>query len=233
LNIEQSREVTVMQQRIRQRQVWRYVSLALVFMLTLAAPAGAIVKELSNDSFSGIGSVSCQVGFVEAESAAVKLTADPGDYPYQILKVRMHICPASTSGNIVLRLSEDNTGTVLPGPVLYQEIVQITGSDDALNEINLSANNIIVASGSVRVELEWLQDSPPGVSNDLDGFVPNSNYIYAWIDPPGFWSWFYANQLGVTGDWIIRMEIETSAEPPIFVDGFESGDTTEWSATSP
>jgi hypothetical protein len=59
--------------------------------------------------------------------------------------------------------------------------------------------------------------------------VPNANYIYA--NPPG--AWFFANQLGVMGDWIIRMEIETGAESPIFVDGFESGDTTEWSATSP
>jgi len=164
-----------MQQRTRQWQVWRRVSLAMILTLTMAAPVGAIVKELSNDSFSGIGSVTCQVGFLEGESAAVKLTADSGDYPYQILKVRMHICPASTAGHVTLRISEDNTGTVLPGPIIYEEIVQVTGSDDALNEVDLSANNIFVDSGSVRVELEWFQDSPPGVSNDLDGFVPNAN----------------------------------------------------------
>ena len=218
-----------MQQRTRQWQVWRRVSLAMILTLTMAAPVGAIVKELSNDSFSGIGSVTCQVGFLEGESAAVKLTADSGDYPYQILKVRMHICPASTAGHVTLRISEDNTGTVLPGPIIYEEIVQVTGSDDALNEVDLSANNIFVDSGSVRVELEWFQDSPPGVSNDLDGFVPNANYIFA--NPPG--AWFYANQLGVTGDWIIRMEIETDAETPIFADGFETGDTIAWSDTTP
>ena len=217
-----------MQQRTRQWQVWRRVSLAMILTLTMAAPAGAIVKELSNDSFSGIGSVTCQVGFDEGESAAVKLTADPADYPYQVLNVRMHICPASTSGFIILRLYEDNTGTVLPGLLLYEEIVQVTGSDDALNEVDLLANNIIVASGSVRVELEWFQDSPPGVSNDLDGFVPNANYIYA---VPGIW--FYADQLGVLGDWIIRMEIETDAETPIFADGFETGNTIAWSDTTP
>jgi len=141
----------------------------------------------------------------------------------------MHICPASTSGFVILRLYEDNSGTVLPGAVLYEEIVQIAGSDDALNEIDLSANNIIVSSGSVRVELEWFQNAPPGVSNDLDGYLPNANYIYA--IPPG--SWFYADQLGVPGDWIIRMEIDTAAETPIFTDGFETGDTTAWTSTTP
>ena len=66
------------------------------------------------------------------------------------------------------------------------------------------------------------------VVNDLDGYVPSVNYIYA---DPGVW--VYANVLGVTGDWIIRMEIETDAETPIFADGFETGDTTEWSDTTP
>jgi hypothetical protein len=205
----------------------------MLVLLAVAAPGGAAIKELANDSFVGLGSVACQVGFVEGESAAVKLTADPGDYPYQIRKVRMLICPASTAGYVILRISEDNTGTLLPGPLIYEEIVQVTGSDDALNEVDLTTSNIIVASGSVRVELEWYQISPPGVAHDLDGFVPNANYIYAWIDPPGFWSWFYADQLGVAGDWIVRLEIETSAETPIFADGFESGDTSEWTTTVP
>lgn len=205
----------------------------MLAVLVVAAPGGAAIKELANDSFAGMGSVSCQVGFIEGESAAVKLTADPGDYPYQIRKVRMLVCPASTAGFVILRISEDNTGTVLPGPVLYEEIVQVTGADDALNEIDLTTSNITIPSGSVRVELEWFQNSPPGVAHDLDGFVANTNYIYAWIDPPGFWSWFYADQLGVVGDWIIRMEIETGAETPIFADGFESGDTLEWTLTVP
>ena len=201
----------------------------LVIVLALSGDVDAAIKELSNDSFSGMGSITCQIGFVEGESGAVKLTADPGDYPYQVKKIRMLICPASTSGFVILRIYEDNTGTVLPGPLLYEEIVQVTGSDDALNEVDLSLSGIIIPSGSVRVELEWLQNSPPGLANDLDGFVPNVNYIYA--DPPG--AWFYANQLGVMGDWIIRMEIENDAETPIFADGFESGDTTAWSSVTP
>ncbi len=223
-----------MVQLTERRRAWLRRFGGIILALVAATPATAAVKELANDSFVGMGSITCQIGFVEGESAAVKLTADPGDYPYQIRKVRMLVCPASTAGYVILRISEDNTGTVLPGPVIYEEIVQVTGADDALNEVDLTANNITIPSGSVRVELEWYQaGGPPGVAHDLDGFVPNANYIYAWIDPPGFWSWFYADQLGVVGDWIVRMEIDTDAETPIFADGFESGDTLEWTVTSP
>ncbi|MCU0304382.1 MAG: hypothetical protein MUC56_10035 [Thermoanaerobaculales bacterium] len=205
------------------------VGLMTTLVLPLAgAPSEAAIKELANDNFPGVGSVACQIGFVEGESAAAKLTADLGDYPYQIRKARMLICPASTSGFVILRIYEDNTGTVLPGPLLYEEIVQVTGSDAALNEVDLTLAGIVVPSGSVRVELEWFQDSPPGVAADIDGYFANVNYIFA---VPG--GWFYANQLGVLGDWIIRLEIETDAETPIFVDDFETGNTAAWSVTSP
>jgi hypothetical protein len=210
-----------------------FVGLLVGLILVGAAPARAAVKELANDSFTGTGTVHCQLGFVETESAAVKLTADPGDYPYQILKARMLICPASTTGFVSFRIYEDNTGTVLPGPLLYEEIVQVFGSDDALNELDLSANNIIITGGSVRIELEWMQNPGPAIANDADWYVSNVNYIYAWIDPPGIYQWFYAEDLGVTGDWIIRLEIETGADDLIFADGFESGDTTQWSSASP
>jgi len=212
-----------------ERHTWLRWCGAVLVALVSAAPVTATIKELANDSFIGVGSITCQIGFAEGESAAVKLTAAAGDYPYQIRKVRMLICPASTSGFVILRIYEDNTGTVIPGPIIYEEIVQVTGSDDALNEVDLTLQAIVIPSGSVRVELEWFQASPPGVGHDLDGYIANHNYIYA--NPPG--AWFYANQLGVTGDWIIRMEIETGAETPIFTDGFESGNTTEWTFTQP
>jgi len=210
--------------------------LLLVVVLAVPVLADAAIKELSNDSFSGSGSITCQIGFSAGESAAVKLTADPGDYPYQILKIRMLVCPAPPPNilTVILRISEDNTGTVLPGPTIYEEIVQITGSDVALNELDLSLNNIIITSGSVRVELHWYDfPPPPGLAHDDDWFVPNVvNYIYAEISP-GVYQWTYADALGVFGDWIVRMEIETDAEPLIFADGFESSDTSAWSVTVP
>ena len=216
---------------------WKPLSRGLAVMLLalpFAVPAAAAVKELANDSFSGIGSIACQLGFLEGESGAVRLTADPGDYPYRVEKVRMLICPSGSSGTVILRLYEDNTGTVNPGLQLFEEIFQVTGSDDAFNEVDLSSYEIVIASGSVRVEIEWMQNSSPngpGLANDTDGYVPNVNYIFA--SPPG--AWFYANQLGVLGDWIVRMEIETNVggPDPIFADGFESGDTYWWSVTTP
>jgi hypothetical protein len=78
----------------------------------------AAIKELANDSLTSGGSLSCQIGFIEGESGAVKLTAESGDYPYRILKARMFICPGSSGGFVIFRIYEDNTGTVLPGPLL-------------------------------------------------------------------------------------------------------------------
>jgi hypothetical protein len=212
-------------------QAWLRWCCGMLFVLGAAAPAAATIKELSNDSFAGAGTLTCVLGFLEAESAAAKLTANPGDYPYEIKKVRMLICPEPTSGFVILRIYEDNTGTVVPGPLLYEEIVQVTASDIALNEVDLSLQGIVISSGSVRVEFEWYQASPPGpgLARDIDGFTPFVNFIY--VNPPGVW--VYANDAGVMGDWIIRMEIETDAEAPIFADGFESGNTTEWTTTLP
>jgi hypothetical protein len=70
--------------------------LLLAISLAGVAPSGAAVKELSNDSFAGAGTATCVTGPAEGLSAAAKLTADPGDYPYQVKKVRMLICPEPT-----------------------------------------------------------------------------------------------------------------------------------------
>lgn len=37
----------------------------------------------------------------------------------------------------------------------------------------------------------------------------------------------------VTGDWIIRLEIETGVGGPIFAGGFEDGTSGAWSAVAP
>jgi hypothetical protein len=202
---------------------------AAVTVILQAASAPAAVKELANDSFTAPGSVTCQIGFAEGESGAAKLTAEPGDYPYRITKARFFVCPAATSGFVVLRISEDNSGTALPGAVLYEEIVQVTGSDDSLNEVDLSAAGLVISEGSVRLEVEFFQSAPPGLAHDTDGYVPGVNFIYA--IPPG--AWYYANVLGVVGDWIIRLEIDTEVETPIFADGFEDGTTDAWAVVAP
>jgi hypothetical protein len=44
--------------------------------------------------------------------------------------------------------------------------------------------------------------------------------------------WWASESLGLTGDWIVRLQIQTP-DASIFADGFESGDTGAWSSTVP
>jgi hypothetical protein len=50
---------------------------------------------------------------------------------------------------------------------------------------------------------------------------------------PSQCAWYFAEQLGVSGDWILRVVIDANEAAPLFADGFESGDTNAWSATVP
>jgi len=99
-----------------------------------------------------------------------------------------------------------------------------------MNDVDLSTLGIVIDSASVRVGVEFFPfPSPPGLATDLEGPVPQTNFVFA-IDPPGPNIWYFAENLVLTGDWIIRLVIETDSENAIFTDGFESGDTSAWSS---
>jgi hypothetical protein len=42
--------------------------------------------------------------------------------------------------------------------------------------------------------------------------------------------WWFAEDLSVSGDWILRLEIETDIAGTVFADGFERGDSSCWQA---
>ena len=196
----------------------------------LATPAGAIEKTLANDSFTGVGDLVCIPGFAVDEIGAARFTAAPTDYPFTLQRVQVLLCPDGPAVDLVLKIWQDDGASVEPGTLLWEEFVTFTPSSDFLNEVDLSLENITIASGSVRVGIEFFfSGSPPGLARDLDGITPAANFVYA--VPPS--SWLFAEQLGVTGDWILRVVIDANAAPPILVDGFESGDTAAWSATVP
>jgi len=195
-----------------------------------AAPVGAIEKTLANDSFAGIGDLVCVQGFAVEEIGAARFTADPGDYPFTIQRIQILLCPDGPAADLVLKVWQDDGSSLAPGTLMWEELVTFTPSTTFLNEVDLSLDNLVIDSGSVRVGIEYFfGGSPPGIARDIDGITPQANFIYA--IPPG--SWFFSDQLGVTGDWILRVVIDANDAPPIFVDGFESGDTDAWSATVP
>jgi hypothetical protein len=194
-------------------------------------PGFAVEKTLQNDSFSGTGSVTCQTGFIQGEIAAARFAALPSDYPFRIEKVQVLVCPGSTQNDFVLKVWQDDGVSRDPGVLLHEEIYTLFGSDSALNEVDLALENIVINADSVRIGFEYFfSGPPPGFANDLGGHVvPQPNFIYA-VSP--IIRWFYADEVGVDGDWILRLVIETEVAPPIFSDGFESGDTSAWSTVA-
>jgi hypothetical protein len=210
------------------------VGLLVAALMLVAAPAPAVEKTLQNDSFSGIGSINCVSGSsfsVPGEIAAARFTPDPGDYPVRILEVQVLACPPGAQDTLVLKIWEDDGVSNEPGVLLDEGAFTLSGSDVALNGLDVSVFDLVVSSGSIRVGIEyWLGPSTVGLATDTDGHVmPQPNFIYGLPDPP--FGWQPADFYSVNGDWIIRLRIDANSVPPIFEDGFESGDTTAWSLT--
>lgn len=202
----------------------------IVVATLLCAPVGAVEKTLQNDSFTGVGDLMCIPGFAVEEIGAARFTAEPSDYPFTVERVQVLLCPDGPPVDLVVKIWNDDGSSVAPGTLLWDEIVNFTPSTAFLNEVDLSLDDITISSGSVRVGIEFFfAGSPPGLARDLDGITPQANFVYA--IPPG--AWYFSEQLGVTGDWILRVVIDANAAPPLFEDGFESGDTGAWSATVP
>ncbi len=210
--------------------VIRGASLVVLFTL-VAGPLLAVEKTLQNDSFSGSGTVNCVLGqsFAEGDIAAARFTPLPGDYPFQILEVQILACPPSTQGDLVLKIWQDDGVSNQPGTLLYADFFTIFGSDVALNGLDVSAQNLVVTYGSIRVGLEYFfGPAQVGIATDTDGHViPQPNFVF----DNGTFGWRPADFFLVDDDWIIRVRIDANSEPPLFADGFESGDTTLWSAT--
>ena len=208
------------------------VSLVVACAVVVAtSPAGAIEKTLANDGFTGSGDLICVQGFAVEEIGAARFTAEPGDYPFTIQSVQILLCPDGPASDLVLKIWRDDGSSLPPAELLWEEIVTFTPSTTLLNEVDLSVDNLVIDSGSVRVGIEYLfSGSPPapGIARDIDGINPSANLIFV---PPA--SWFLSQQLGVTGDWIIRLVVDANEAQPIFADGFESGGTTAWSAVVP
>jgi hypothetical protein len=104
---------------------------------------------------------------------------------------------------------------------------QLESSTTALNELDLSCENIVVTSGTVRVGLRWeYVGDLIGIAFDLDGISLQTNTVFS----SSLGGWWFAEDLFVAGDWILRLEIETDIAGTVFADDFERGDPSCWQA---
>lgn len=203
--------------------------LAAAIAAIAAPPLGAGTVELKNDSVVDFGQVGIQSGFVAGELGSSWLTSScTGD----ITAVRILWLSASGGAPPVLqeaiRINQSGSFPV-PGP-LIREMLGPVMQDGGFNEFQVAPPIPVVSGQTIVVSLLFLSSPTPGngpsLCNDTDGCQAGRNGIFA--NPPG--AWFSACTLGVSGDFAIRALVDCS-DNEIFLDGFESGDTGEWSAT--
>ncbi|MCB1032657.1 MAG: hypothetical protein KDD47_02350 [Acidobacteria bacterium] len=201
-----------------------------LLLLPALAPGASAQTVVQNDSITDFGEVAIQVGFVANEMAGAWLTS-PCDG--QITHVRVIWLSftggaADTLGEWV-RVFDEGTFPVpgavladLPGPVLQ---------DGFENEFTLPMPITVISGQNFVVGFKFLTTPPtlgPSLVTDTDGCQAGRNGIFA--IPPN--AWFNACSLGVSGDFGLRAVVSCGTFP-FFQDGFETGDTSAWSATDP
>jgi hypothetical protein len=218
---------------IREAAPWLTVILVILMATLVGNTASAERKVLQNDSFDGSGTFTQLPAFAEQEYAAASFSADSADHPFRIEKVQALVLapPPLTDGTIAMvsvTVWQEN-GNAVPGTVIHTSTYgfQVESSSTAFNELDLSCENIVIDSGPIRVGIRWeYVGDPIGIAPDLDGIQPQINSVYS----PALLGWWWAEDLMVSGDWIIRLEIETDIAGSIYSDGFERGDASCWVA---
>jgi hypothetical protein len=173
--------------------------------LMLAGEAAAATIELKNDGLTDGGTVFFQQGFVADEMAGA--TLGPVTETFSVSKVRLLFGPTGGVETLTLNIYED-TGAADVGALLYTGDIPITPSVDAITEIDLTADNVLMAGGgSIRVAFQFSHTDLPSIARDDDG---TNNVGRNWIYMGGFWA--DSSNLGpnsVPGDWIIRADALT------------------------
>jgi hypothetical protein len=100
-----------------------------------------------------------------------------------------------------------------PGTLLWQsQNAYLLDGGNVINEILMSQEPVpppAITSGTIRVEIFTVSILQPiGFGADTNGITSQRNFLRM----AGTWS--FAETLGVTGDWILRVGIRTGTSPP-------------------
>jgi hypothetical protein len=207
---------------------WQWRVIALALLCAVSSPAWAELKIIQNDGFTGTAIFTHLAIFAEQEYVAATFTVDPADYPFRIEKVQTLVLALipGTIAMVSVTVWED-TGAAVPGTVLHTSTYgfQLESSTTALNELDLTCENIVISSGKVRVGLRWeYVGDLMGIAFDQDGIITETNSMFS----PSLGGWVWAEGEAVPGDWILRLGIETNVAGALFADGFERGDLSCW-----
>ncbi len=178
---------------------------ALLVVACLLVPSLTRAQtELRNDGSVDGAAVGFQAGFDAGEIGASSFTAPAAS---TLQRVRFLFGGAATQQTITLRVYDDTAGGVAPGAELFSGDFQLTGSNTAMQEIDLTGMSVNVPA-RFRVGIQFQHMGLPAIARDDDGTVtPGVNFIFAsqlsaWVrvGPPLF---------DVPGDWIIRAVISS------------------------
>lgn len=206
---------------------------ALVFATTgllLASVLPADDVTVQNDSIRDFGNAAIQAGFVATERAAAWLTAIcAGD-----LKAVQVLWMSVTGGSV--DILGDSVTISDPGafPTPGSELLKLDGpvlSDGFFNEYPVPVPIAVAEGQEFVVDFKFLYDANPivgpSVVTDVVGCQPSKNSLFAL---PGLW--VDSCLLGLSGDFAIRAVIDCPV-PPVFLNGFDYGDTGDWDTTRP
>lgn len=216
---------------------WRGIAFGL--LLAGALPVTAAEMTVQNDSVIDFAQVAIQAGFAASEQAASWLTS-PCDGSVVAVQVFWRSLSGGTA-NVIGDSIRIHDGGAFPIPGTLRET--LSGplmTDGFLNEFRFIDQagtvplQVPVTSGATFVvSFRFGESTPttgPSVVTDTNGCQAGRNGIFA--VPPSVW--FSSCSLGVSGDFVIRAVVDcTVADPLIFEDDFETGDTSAWSLTVP
>jgi hypothetical protein len=177
--------------------------LVLICAALVAAPSIARADlELKNDGFVSGGQATFQTGFVSGEGAGVRFMAPSAGR--QLTKVQLLFGGAMTSQTMTIKVLDDSAGTDTPGNELYMGDVELTGADNAMQELDLRSANVYVPQ-QFRVVFLFNHAGAPTLATDGDGIHAGNNFIYST-------TWKTSSSLGVAGDWIVRAFVTDSPD---------------------
>lgn len=182
------------------------VAIATAAVVCVATARGAEAQVLKNDGFMTNGQVGIQSGFVAGEMGASRFVAPQAGLTVTV--VTFFFGGATSQQTVTLHIYDDTAGNNAPGAELFSADFQVTGSDTALQSVDLNGMNIVVPQ-QFRVAIEFQHNGVPSLARDTDGTImADKNFILA-----DGGTWFRSQTLGLTGDWIIRATVAGGSNP--------------------
>jgi hypothetical protein len=172
-----------------------------------SSTGGPGIVTLQNDSWEDGQSAAFQGGFVQDECWASVYVPDPEHYPFEVRGVQMLVggrdMGEETFSIGVWEVDEDN----MPMTEIATGEAPISGEDANWDSVIVEALMIdppmITAGNFAFVVCHINHTGSPSIANDTDGRTDDLNWIYLESG-----TWVQSAMFDVSGDWIMRANIE-------------------------